>query len=158
MQNLISITSTLLLTLLVIEIVLGDENEIFEVSDEIIREEYYDVFAEHTRTSEEVQLACSSKCVQVGENCTRFNYQADHKACTVTKLKREKSGGHAAPLMRYFHRKPISVKQEKQVSPLLKYLITHALTRTHSLKRAQTAGMLLLEWCDTNWRPCGSIH
>ena len=116
MEKLFSITSILLLTVAVIEIVLGAENETFEAFDEVIREEYYDVFAEDIEASEESTLSCSYKCVQVGEDCSRFQYWTAHKLCTVSKLKRERLGGHTAPLMRYFHRKSVSVWQEKLVS------------------------------------------
>ena len=116
MEKLISIILGFILTLRV-EMVLGAENETFEASDEVISEEYYDVFAEEIETSEEVQLACSSKCVLMGEDCSRFRYRAAHKLCTVTKLKREKSGSDSGPIMRYFLRK--SVREEKPVSPLL---------------------------------------
>ena len=116
MEKFISNISTLLLFVIATEIVVGGANEIFEAFDEVIREEYYDVFAEAVETSEESTLSCSYKCVQVGEDCTRFHYRAAQKLCIVTNLKRERSGGHNAPLMRYFRRKSVSVQQEKQVS------------------------------------------
>ena len=110
-----SIFSVLLLTV-AMTMVFGAELETFEASHEVIRDEYYDVFAEEIEASEESTLSCSHRCVQVGEDCSRFHYRADNKLCTVTKLRREKSGGHTAPLMRHFRRKSAPVKQEKPVS------------------------------------------
>ena len=122
MEKYISIILAFFLALR-IEMVFSEVNDTFEASNEVVRDEYYDVFAENIETSEAVQLACSSKCVQVGEDCTRFHYRADHKVCTITKLKREmeNSGGHTAPLMRYFHRKSISLQRKKRVSTQLIY-------------------------------------
>ena len=129
MEKFIPIALALLLTVVVIDRVIGAERDTFEVSGEVIREEYYDVFAEHIDTREEVQLACSSKCVQVGEDCSRFYYRAEQKLCTVTKLRREKSGGGVAPVTRYFHNK--CVQGEKQVSAEPIYSYTCTLPRAH---------------------------
>ena len=123
MAKLISVTCTLLLTAVVIEMMVGTEGDIFEASDTVFR---VGVLVEETETSEEVQLACSSKCVEVGEDCFRFEYRATHKLCTVTKLKREESGNHSAPLARFFHRKSGAAVEKKQVSAVLTYSCTHS--------------------------------
>ena len=128
MQKLISITSTLLLTAVVIQMVLSVESDTFEASHEVIRDEYYDVFAEVIDASEESTLSCLNRCAQVGD-CSRFRFRAEHKLCTLTKLRREKSGDHTAPLARYFHRKSMPAQQETRVSPQL--MCWYTLTHTH---------------------------
>ena len=116
MEKLHSVILVIFLTLRV-ERLLSADTETFEASDEVIREEYYDLFAEEIEASEESTFSCSRRCEQVGEDCSRFRYRAAHKLCTMTKLRREKSGSRTRPIMRYFRRK--SMREEKQVSSML---------------------------------------
>ena len=126
MEELISISSALLLIVVVTEIVFGAAAYTFEeFNSKVICDKHHDVFAQHIHTSEEVQLSCSSKCAQEGEDCIEFYYRPHQKLCKIAKLKREKSRGRPAASALYFHRKSTSVQQEKQVRSLLILILSY---------------------------------
>ena len=80
------------------------QNETYDSSLQHVPEEYYQVFSQEIVSNEESLLSCSFKCAEIGEDCTRFHYQAHYQCCKVTKLKREGSLG-ATPIKQYFSKK-----------------------------------------------------